>query len=477
MMLAVFSLRAGGWRYAVVGEDEEYCSLLESVIDMIPSVTDETTLSLLAQREYRDRVVSYEKSVASAYSQDKASTISTIAFPTLEEISEAEKEKVQLRLDSYYPFLKELALPRPFRFIAPSQFKNHETMNGLKAPIGTGPWILQESKLNQYDVFVRNENYWGEKPAIKKITFNVIPDPTTRAVAFETGDIDLLYGNEGLLPLDTFARFSQNPAYHTQLSQPIETVMLALNTAKAPTNELAVREALNYAVNKKSLIDNALYGTQQVADTLFAPSVPYANLGLKPSQYDPQKAKALLEKAGWTLPAGKDIREKNGQPLRIELSFIGTDALSKSMAEIIQADMRQIGADVSLIGEEESSIYARQRDGRFGMIFHRTWGAPYDPHAFLSSMRVPSHADFQAQQGLADKPLMDKEIGDVLATHDETQRQALYRDILTRLHDEAVYLPISYISMMVVSKPELGNIPYAPIATEIPFEQIKPVKP
>ncbi|VTQ20057.1 nickel ABC transporter, substrate-binding protein [Escherichia coli] len=58
------------------------------------------------------------------------------------------------------------------------------------------------------------------------------------------------------------------------------------------------------------------------------------------------------------------------------------------------------------------------------------------------------HADFQAQQGLADKPLIDKEIGEVLATHDETQRQALYRDILTRLHDEAVYLPISYISMM-----------------------------
>ncbi|MEN1263187.1 ABC transporter substrate-binding protein, partial [Pseudomonas aeruginosa] len=80
--------------------------------------------------------------------------------------------------------------------------------------------------------------------------------------AFETGDIDLLYGNEGLLPLDTFARFSQNPAYHTQLSQPIETVMLALNTAKAPTNELAVREALNYAVNEKSLIDNALYGNE-----------------------------------------------------------------------------------------------------------------------------------------------------------------------------------------------------------------------
>ncbi|EMK5832174.1 nickel ABC transporter, nickel/metallophore periplasmic binding protein [Citrobacter sedlakii] len=388
------------------------------------------------------------------------------------------KTELQITLKSaYYPFLQELSLPRPFRFIAPSQFKDNETLRGIKAPIGTGPWVLKESKLNQYDVLVRNERYWGDKPPIRQITVKVIPDPTTRAVAFETGEVDLLYGNEGLLPLDTFARFSQNPAYRTQLSQPIETVMLALNSAKAPTNELAVREALNYAVNKKSLIDNALYGTQQVADTLFAPSVPYANIGLKPRQYDPQQAKTLLENAGWKLPAGKDIREKMGQPLRIELSFIGTDALSKSMAEIIQADMRKIGVDIALIGEEESSIYARQRDGRFGMIFNRTWGAPYDPHAFMSSMRVPSHADYQAQQGLADKPIIDKEIGEVLETTDETTRQALYKDILTRLHNDAVYLPISYVSMMVVAKPELGEIPYAPIASDIPFEQIKPVNP
>lgn len=253
--------------------------------------------------------------------------------------------------------------------------------------------------------------------------------------------------------------------------------MLALNSARAPTNELAVREALNYAVNKKSLIDNALYGTQQVADTLFAPSVPYANIGLKPRHYDPQQANAMLEKAGWIRPAGKAIREKNGQPLHIELSFIGTDALSKSMAEIIQADMRQVGVDVALVGEEESSIYARQRDGRFGMIFNRTWGAPYDPHAFMSSMRVPSHADYQAQQGLADKQLIDKEIGQVLTTSDDAQRQALYRDILTRLHNDAVYLPVSYISMMVVAKPELGAIPYAAVTAEIPFEQIQPVNP
>ncbi len=149
------------------------------------------------------------------------------------------------------------------------------------------------------------------------------------------------------------------------------------------------------------------------------------------------------------------------------------------MAEIIQADMRQIGADVLADRRRREQYLCRQRDGPFWHDFPPHLGRANTIHtpssvqcAYRSTRRY-----FQAQQGLADKPLIDKEIGEVLATDDETQRQALYRDILTRLHDEAVYLPISYISMMVVSKPELGNIPYAPIATEIPFEQIKPVKP
>ena len=386
--------------------------------------------------------------------------------------------RLQITLKSaYYPFLQELALPRPFRFIAPSQFKDGGTRGGIRAPIGTGPWVLKTSAPNQYDVLVRNARYWGNKPAIRQITVKVIPDPTSRAVALETGDIDLLYGNEGLLPLDTFERFSHRADWRTQLSQPTETVMLALNSARGPTRELAVREAMNHAVNKQALVDNVLYGTQQVADTLFAPGVPYANIGLQPRRYDPQRAMALLESAGWTLPAGQAIREKNGEPLRVALSFIGTDALSKSMAEVIQADMRRVGIEVAMRGEEESSIYARQRDGRFGMIFNRTWGAPYDPHAFMSSMRVPSHADFQAQQGLADKAIIDSEIGEVLTTADVKQRQALYRDILTRLHRDAVYLPISYISMMTVAKPSLGPIPFAPVVSDIPFEQITPVKP
>ena len=189
------------------------------------------------------------------------------------------------------------------------------------------------------------------------------------------------------------------------------------------------------------------------------------------------EARALLEQAGWQQLEGQPWRQKAGQPLAIELAFIGTDALAKSMAEIIQANLRQVGVQVTLVGEEESSIYARQREGRFGMIFNRTWGAPYDPHAFLSSMRVPSHADYQAQRGLPDKALIDKEISEVLTTGDEAQRRKLYHDVLTRLHQDAVYLPISYVSLMSVARQEVGEIPFAPVTSEIPFDQITPVTP
>ncbi|WP_425349315.1 nickel ABC transporter substrate-binding protein [Consotaella salsifontis] len=375
--------------------------------------------------------------------------------------------------DSYYPLLQELALPRPFRFVAPSQFKNGGTKEGIAAPIGTGPWELAETKLGEEDVFVRNDTYWGKKPVYHEIDVKVIPDPNTRAIAFETGEIDLIYGTDGPISPDTFDRFRQTGNYTAALSGPLETKSLALNTNRGPTCDLAVRQAINHAVDKDAMIATVLYGTQLRADTLFAPNVPYADLGLKPYDFDPAEAKRLLEEDGWHTASDGDIRTKDGQPLSIELCFVGTDAVSKSMAEIIQADLRAVGIDVRLLGEEESSVFARQHDGRFGMIFNRTWGAPYDPHAFVSSMRVPSHADYQAQLGLADKAEIDAEIGKVLVSTDETERQELYRDILTRLHEEAVYLPLTYVTAIAVAKPEVGEVPFGAMSSEIPFDRLQ----
>lgn len=382
---------------------------------------------------------------------------------------------VELALkDPYYPLLQELALPRPFRFVAPSQFVNGGTVDGIIAPVGTGPWVLSETRLGEHDLFVRNENYWGERPGFDEVEVKVIVDPNTRALAFETGEIDLIYGVDGPISPDTFERFRAMGTVTAALSEPMESRVLALNTKRGPTRDIAVRKAINHAVDKDTMIATVLYNTQTRADTLFAPNIPYSDIGLTPYAYDAQKAASLLDEAGWVQEAGSTVRSRNGEQLVVDLVFMGTDAISKSMSEIVQADLAKVGIGVTLIGEEESSINARQHNGEFGMIFNRTWGSPYDPHAFVSSMRVPSHADYQAQLGLPDKAEIDALIGQVLVSTDQVKRQDLYTQILTRLHEEAVYLPLTYVTAIAVARPELGDVPFGAISNEIPFERFRP---
>ncbi|SOC45165.1 nickel transport system substrate-binding protein [Rhizobium subbaraonis] len=377
---------------------------------------------------------------------------------------------------AYYPLLQELSLVRPVRFLAPQAFPDSgNTADGIKAPIGTGPWVLTESVLGQYDVFTRNETYWGTKPTFEKVVVKVIADPNTRAIALETGEIDLIYGTDGQITPDTFKRLSEE-GYQTGISAPFETLALALHTGKAPTNDLAVRKAINHAVNKDAIIDGIFYGTQRRADTLFSTAVPYADIGLKPYDFNQEKAKAELDAAGWTLPAGQTVRSKDGQPLAMDLVYRAADAVMKSISEVVQADLAAIGIEVRLVGAEDTEFYGRQNDGNFQLIFNSTWGAPYDPHAFASSMRVPSHADFQAQSGLKEKHAIDAAIGAALASTDEAERQAKYDFIMRTLHDEAVYLPISYATAISVLGKDVTGLSFGVTSYEFPFDTIKPVE-
>ncbi|QCE34839.1 nickel ABC transporter, nickel/metallophore periplasmic binding protein [Acetobacteraceae bacterium] len=401
----------------------------------------------------------------------------------LEAINQIESVKIlspfqiQIKLkDSYYPFLEDLSFPRPFKFIALSQFKNGGTKDGILQPIGTGPWILSQTKLGENDLFRRNETYWGKKADFKEINVKVIPDPNSRSIALETGQVDLVQGTNGPLTPDMFEQLKHSNQYQTELSPPLGTLMIVLNSQKGPTAEQKVREALNHAVDKDTLLSAVLYQTQSRADTLFSKEIPYANIDLKPYLYDPNQAAALLDEAGWKQTKKGEIRQKNGQKLILELSFVGTDAIMKSMAEIIQGNCREIGIDLQLIGEEESSVFARQREGNFGLIFEEILGAPFAPAALLSSMRAPSHADYQAQLGLPDKKEIDKEIQEVLVSQNETERQRLYTDILTRLHQDAIYLPISYVRAMAVANHKIQKIDFGATMMEIPFEKLQESK-
>jgi len=315
--------------------------------------------------------------------------------------------------------LQELALIRPLRFLSPSAFpEDGDTSKGIVAPIGTGPWVHADFKKAEYDVFVRNERYWGPKPAIEKITVKVLPDPESRVIALETGQIDLIYGAgghaAGQIGLEAFTRVFRQGRFETGVSGPLSSRLLAVNSGRGPTSELAVRRAIQHAVDKDLLVEAIFLGVEKRADYLFAPTMPYCDLGLEPFAFDREKAEGLLDEAGWVFEPGKSVRAKNGQELVVDFCFTGNDALQKAIAESLQGELAKVGLRLNLIGEESDSFLRRQKDGEFGMIFNDTWGAPYEPHAMVGSMRAPSHADYQAQVGLPMKAELDEMIGRVL---------------------------------------------------------------
>ncbi len=397
----------------------------------------------------------------------------------LERVEAPESHTLVLHLkNSYYPLLQELSLPRPMRFLAPSAFPDSgNTAEGVKKVVGTGPWVLAESRKGEYDLFVRNERYWGPKPAMRRVLVKVIPDPQTRVLALETGEIDLIYGGSGhgsgQIGLESFEQLRDGGEYVTAMSHPYSTRTMLISATTGPTRQLEVRQAILHAVNKDSIIRNIFRGAEQRADTLFAPNMPYADVGLRPVAYDPARAEALLDEAGWKQGSGDTFRTRNGEELRIILSFVGNNALHKAVAEVVQGDLRKIGMNAVLVGEEPDAFNKRQMEGGFQMTFGDTWGAPYDPHSFCGSMRAPSHGDYQAQRGLPVKAELDRKIGEALVSTDAAQRARLYREILTTLHEQAIYLPLSYEPAVTVHRKSLQGVEFGPTAYDMPFEKIR----
>ncbi|WP_409346098.1 nickel ABC transporter substrate-binding protein [Paenibacillus sp. MBLB4367] len=392
-------------------------------------------------------------------------------------ISQIEKTEVvnantfQITLKNrYYPALQEFAVVRPLRFLGAAGFPDDgNTAKSIKNPVTTGPWVLSEYKKDQIAVFTRNEQYWGTKPNINKLIVKVIPDGEARVLALEKGDIDLIYG-EGVISLDSFVNLKKNDKFKTSVSDPVASRALIVNTAKGPFADLNVRLALQHAVNKKALVDGGTNGVEKMADTIISSNFPYANVGLKAYDYNVETAKALLDKAGWVLPAGKTVREKDGKPLEIELVYMGPDQIEKPMSAAMQSDLKQIGISLKTTGLERELRNKRMESADFDLLFWNTYGAPYDPHSFVSTNYEKGYGIFESQQGLPMKDTLHQQMKDVLLTVDEKERQKLYTSIFTTLHEQAVYLPLSYLTNIAVYPKYVTGLKFPAHRDETPFD-------
>ena len=373
---------------------------------------------------------------------------------------------IELR-EPYYPMLTELGCIRPFAMISPNCMKNGSTKDGVEGYIGTGPYVLTDFVTDEYAVFERNENYWGEKPKIRRITVKVIPDNQTRIMALESGEIDLIFG-KNMIDADAISQYLNSDKFTVGLSDPTSTRHIVLNTTHEILGDLAVRQALQYATNRQAISDGIFYGLEQPAGTLYASTIPYCDVDLEPYSYDSEKTGHILDEAGWVM--GSDgIRAKDGKKLELDLLYNSDSVTEKTISEYLQSEYQKLGISMNIHGEEEQSYRDNMKAGNFDMVFNICWGMPYDPQSSLAAMRAPVYGDFAAQQGLEDKDQIDRAITDILTSTDETRRQELYSFVLTRLHEDAVYIPLTYECNKALYTSDLHGVHFGTDQYDVPF--------
>ncbi|MBW5466880.1 nickel ABC transporter, nickel/metallophore periplasmic binding protein [Brevibacillus formosus] len=384
------------------------------------------------------------------------------------EVVDEQTFKMTLK-EPYYPTLQDLALVRPVRFLGEAGFPDDsDTSKGLKKPIGTGPWVLADYKKDEYAVFTRNPNYWGENPRIDKVTVKIIPDAETRVMAFEKGELDLIYG-EGAISMDSFNQLKESGKYVTELSDPVGTRSLLLNTSNEKLADLRVRMALQHGFNKQAMVEGITLGLEEKADNILSKNFPYTNMDVQQVEYNVEKANAYLDEAGWKLPAGKTVREKDGQPLELELIYDKTDPIQKAMAETMQAEWGAIGVKLNITGLELTVQIKRRKAGEFDLDFWYNYGAPYDPHSFINVVAEKGWGVSEAHSHLSMKQELDQQIKETLASTDEAKREQLYNSILRTLQDQSVIVPVSYIKKTVVYRKNVKDFSFPANRDEHPF--------
>ena len=272
-----------------------------------------------------------------------------------------------------------------------------------------------------------------------------------------------------MIDADAINQYLDSDQFTVELSDPTSTRQIVLNTSSDILSEKDVRIALQHATNKQNISDGIFYGLEKPADTLFASTVPYCDIELEPYVYDLELAGQILDEAGWKMGSG-NVREKDGQPLNIDLLYNSDSVTEKSIAEYLQSEYQSIGVSLNIHGEEEQSYRDNMKAGNFDMVFNICWGTPYDPQSSLAAMRAPVYGDYAAQLGLDDKAEIDDAITEILITTDENRRQELYTYVLTHLHEDAVYIPLTYECNKAIYRSDMKGFHFTQTQYEVPFQ-------
>lgn len=339
----------------------------------------------------------------------------------------------------FAPFLYSLAWPGA-AMISPSAIDEE---GKVIEPIGTGPYKRVEWVPEEKMVLERNEDYWAGMPLLEKITLNNIPDATTRLLALEAGEIDMIIDTGGVLP-EHVAMLETNPEVKILMMDGAVPHYMSLNTAQGPLSDVDVRKAIMHAIDPEDIIIYALEGYGKVMTSI----VPHSEAEWLHKdvlyQFDEQqKALELLEGAGWTDSDQDGVLDKQGEEFNITF-LLSTSLIGRwpylTIAEIIQDQLGDIGIIVE-IKVVEGGLWSQDlKEGKADLSI-RPW-AGISPQT-----RLQAWLHSEGEQNLAmginlSNPEIDSLIEQALATTDQSSAIDLLYEVQELAAQEVSVIPI-----------------------------------
>ena len=327
--------------------------------------------------------------------------------------------------------------------VSPTAVKKMGLADFARHPVGTGPFMFKEWVPKDHITLVRNPNYnWASSlfkhqgPAyLDQVVFKIIPEGSVRTGTLKSGETQYI---DDLDPLEYDGLKKDAKYVVIERGQPGSGFVLLLNmTSKGAISELAVRRAMEYGVDREGLNKSVFHGLNRVAwSPLMRPTFAYDPSTEKIYSFDPNKAKQLLDEAGWK--AGADgIREKAGRKLTVDFPIIGRPR-DKAMAESVQASLRDVGIDLTVTPLERAAFRDVVRQNRYDVNF--MWFSYGDPDVLRTIFHSANVNAFN--RGRYQVPEVDKMLEQAAATTNRTQRANLYSQIQQRVLRDAVVVPL-----------------------------------
>ncbi len=374
----------------------------------------------------------------------------------IDSVNAVDAYTVEITLDApYAPALRNLSVP--FAAIVPKKAVEQDEEGFKLHPIGSGPYKFAEWKQGDSARLEAFDQYWGAPAATKNLVMRVIPEAAQRTIALETGEIDLAYD---ILPND-MTKIEDNPKLALFEAPSLSCYYISMNMNKAPFDNEKVREAINYAIDRQTLIDTIACGAGEPADAIIAPLVfGYYSPGAY--EYNPEKSKELLAEAGYPDGFTTSIWVNDNQA-RVEI------------CQAVQAMFQEVGITCNVEVMEFGSFISRTSAGEHDMGYFGWVTSTTDADYTYYSLEHSSQQGAAGNRSFINDPEVDKLIETGRSSADEKVRLKAYEDLAVRLKEIGNNAPIYYSSITAGASAKIENFVMDPIGYH-KLDQVKVAK-